>query len=70
MKIVAVVLGLAFAVVAAVYLVVPAGALPDFFPGFEAGSTHLHIKHGVAAVLVAIVLFCVAWFVNRSPARG
>jgi hypothetical protein len=44
--------------------------LPNFLPGFEAGSAHVHVKHGVAAFVIAIALFCVAWFVTRSPARG
>jgi hypothetical protein len=70
MKLIAIVLGLVFAAVAVVYLVIPAGALPNFLPGFEAGSAHVHVKHGVAAFVIAIALFCVAWFVTRSPARG
>src|SRR5262249_43191819 len=38
MRTLAIVLGLAFAVIAIVYLLVPAGSLPSVFPGFEAGS--------------------------------
>ena len=67
MKTIVVLLALAFAVVAVVYFFVPTGSLPSFFPGFEPGSTRLHVKHGVAALAVAIVLLGIAWFVGRSP---
>lgn len=67
MKIGVVVLALVFAAVAVVYFVLPAGSLPSFFPGFEPGSPRIHVKHGVAALAVAIVLFGIAWFVGRSP---
>jgi hypothetical protein len=46
---------------------VPAGSLPSVFPGFEAGSPHVHVKHGLAAAVVAVVLFAVAWY---APARA
>ena len=38
MRIVAFIVGLAFAAVAIVYWTMPAGSLPSFLPGFEAGS--------------------------------
>ena len=65
MRTLAIVLGLAFAVIAIVYWLVPAGSLPGVFPGFEAGSSRVHIKHGLAAA-VAVVLFAVAWYAGRS----
>jgi len=45
MRTLAIVLGLAFAAVAIVYWLVPAGSLPSVFPGFEAGSPRVHLKH-------------------------
>jgi hypothetical protein len=66
MRNVAIVLGLVFAVIAVVYWVVPAGSLPGFFPGFEAGVTRVHVKHGIAAAVVAAVLFAYAWYAGRS----
>jgi len=57
MKIAATVLGLILAVVAIVYFVVPAESLPAFFPGFEAGSPRVHVKHGVVSAVAAVVLF-------------
>lgn len=67
MKTAAIVLALVFVVVAIVYFVLPAGSLPSFFPGFEPGSARVHVKHGIAALAVAIVLFGVGWFLGRSP---
>jgi hypothetical protein len=58
----AVVLGVLLLVVAVVYWVDTADALPSFFPGHEAGSSHHHIKHGIAALIVAIGCFTFAWF--------
>jgi hypothetical protein len=66
MRAVAIILGVVFAIIAVVYWVVPAGSLPGAFPGFEAGSPHIHIKHGVAAAVVAILLFAYAWYAGRS----
>jgi ammonia channel protein AmtB len=48
--------------VAIVYWVTPAGSLPSFFLGHTAGSTHVHVKHGVAAFIAAILVGLGAWF--------
>ena len=61
-----VVLGLIFVVIACVYWLVPAGSLPAFVPGFEAGSPRVHVKHAIASLAVAVVCFIVAWFMGRS----
>ena len=66
MKSAAIVLGLALLAVAAVYFLVPAGSLPGFFPGFEAGSDRIHVKHGLASLAAAAVVFAIAWFRGRS----
>ncbi len=68
MRNLAIVLGLAFVVIAIVYWLVPAGSLPGVFPGFEAGSPRVHLKHGLAAAAVAVVLFAIAWYAGRSRA--
>jgi hypothetical protein len=68
MRILGIILGLAFAALAIVYWVVPAGSLPSFVPGFEAGSAHIHLKHGIASALVAVVLFGLGWYVGRARA--
>jgi hypothetical protein len=66
MKIGAIILGLLFLVLAIVYFAVPAGSLPGFLPGFEVGSTRVHVKHGLASLVVAVVLFVIAWYAGRS----
>ena len=67
--ILAVVLGIALMVVAVVYWAEPAGSLPSFFPGHEAGSSHHHVKHGIAAFLLGLACFAFAWF-NSGPKKG
>jgi len=68
MRAVAIILGLAAAAVAVMYFVMPAGSLPGFFPGFEAGSDHVHMKHAIAAAGAAVVLFAIGWFAGRARA--
>jgi flagellar basal body-associated protein FliL len=58
----AVVLGVVLLVVAVVYFADTASALPSFFPGHQAGSSHHHTKHGIAALVVALGCFVFAWF--------
>jgi drug/metabolite transporter (DMT)-like permease len=65
----AIVLGTALIVVAVIYWVEPAGSLPSFFPGHQAGSSHHHVKHGIAAFLVGLACFAFAWF-NSGPKKS
>jgi protein-S-isoprenylcysteine O-methyltransferase Ste14 len=58
----AVVLAVLLVVVAVVYFAEPAKSLPSFFPGHSSGSTHHHVKHGVAALVVGLALLAFAWF--------
>jgi hypothetical protein len=62
----AVALGIALIVVAAIYWAEPASSLPGFFPGHE-HSTHHHVKHGVAALVVGLALLAFAWFQTGGP---
>jgi UDP-N-acetylmuramyl pentapeptide phosphotransferase/UDP-N-acetylglucosamine-1-phosphate transferase len=64
----AIVAGIALIAIAVVYWAEPAGSLPSFFPGHEAGSSHHHAKHGIAAFLVGLACFAFAWF-NSGPKR-
>lgn len=66
----AVLAGLVFAAIAIIYFVEPAGSLPSFFPGHEAGSAHHHAKHGIAALVVALACFTFAWFQSGSSEAG
>ena len=69
----AVLLGIALMAVSVVYFAEPARSLPTLFPGHEAGSAHHHVKHGIAALVVALGCFVYAWFQSgpggQQPAR-
>ena len=67
LAIVAAIVGVALIVVAVVYWIEPASSLPSFFPGHEAGSSHHHVKHGVAAFLVGLACLAFAWFMSAPP---
>jgi hypothetical protein len=58
----AIVAGIVLIVIAVVYWVDTADALPSFFPGHEAGSAHHHIKHGIAAAILGVGCLIFAWF--------
>jgi hypothetical protein len=67
----AVIAGVLLIIIAIVYFVEPAKSLPGFFPGHQAGSTHHHVKHGLAAFLLGLAAFVFAWFQSgprRQPA--
>ena len=65
----AVVVGVALIAIAIVYFAEPARSLPGFFPGHQAGSSHHHLKHGIAALLVGLACFVFAWF-RTGPKRS
>lgn len=69
----AVIAGILLLALAVLYWVDSADALPSFLPGHQAGSSHHHIKHGIAAAILAIGAFVLAWFQTGSqrpePAR-
>jgi hypothetical protein len=64
----AVLVGLALIVIAIVYWIEPAGSLPGFFPGHQAGSSHHHVKHGIASFFVGLAALAFAWF-RTGPKR-
>lgn len=64
----AVLLGVVLIILAIIYWAEPAGSLPSFFPGHDAGSTTHHVKHGVAAFLLGAACFVFAWF-QTGPAQ-
>lgn len=53
-------------IVAIIYFTKTAGALPHFFLGYSSGSQHMHTKHGLAFVGLAIVLALGTWMVSGS----
>jgi uncharacterized protein (TIGR03382 family) len=62
---IAFILGIICAIAAVMYFVMPAGQLPTFMPGYAAASTHIHITHGVAAAVAAVVLLGIGWMSGR-----
>ena len=66
----AVVVGVALIVLAVVYWAEPAGSLPSWIPGHEAGSTHHHVKHGIASFLLGVALLVFAWFQTGKRHRA
>lgn len=62
-----VILGIVLLALAALYIAEPARSLPSFIPGHEAGSDRHHVKHGIAALALALGSFTLAWF-QSGPA--
>jgi hypothetical protein len=54
--------GLLLVIAAFVYFITPANHLPHFLPGFEAGYTKTHFKHGIGALCLGLACFAFAWF--------
>ena len=66
----AVVFGIAFVALGVYYWVEPAGSLPSFLPGYDAGSAHHHLKHGIASFLLGVALLIFAWFQTGDRSRS
>jgi hypothetical protein len=65
MKMLAYLLAIACAIAAVRYFVTPGGSLPTFMPGYNAGSTHIHTMHAVAAVTAAIIFLLIGLSIKR-----
>jgi hypothetical protein len=52
-------------VVAVMYFTLPGGSLPEFMPGYDLGSTHIHKLHGYAAVTGAVVFLLIGLAARR-----
>lgn len=68
--ILAAVLGLGLIYVSLVYWTHTAGHLPTWYPGYTAGSTHIHTKHAIAALLLGLACFVLAWFQSGPKTSG
>jgi len=66
----AVILGILFITIAIIYFITPARSLPAFFPGYEAGITKTHFKHGLGALILALAAFAFAWFQSGKNQRN
>ncbi len=64
----AVIIGVVLIAISIVYFAEPARSLPSFFPGHQAGSSHHHTKHGIAALLLGVGCLVFAWF-RSAPKR-
>jgi hypothetical protein len=61
--------GAVLVVIAIIYFAEPAKSLPGWLPGHEAGSTHHHVKHGIAALVLGLGAFVLAWFQTGPRTR-
>jgi hypothetical protein len=68
MRMLAFLLAIICIIAAVIYFVMPAGSLPTFMPGYEAGSAHIHLKHAIVAVVAAVVLLLLGWLAGRRAA--
>ena len=50
------------AILALVYFTTPANHLPSFLPGHDTTVTKTHMKHGIAALLLALGCVALGWF--------
>jgi hypothetical protein len=65
MRMLAYLLAIICIIAAVMYFVIPAGSLPSFMPGYEASSTHVHMKHAIITIVAAVVLFLIGWLIGR-----
>jgi hypothetical protein len=61
-----IILAIVFIALGVYYFVTPAGSLPHHLPGYLAGSTHKHFKHGLASVIVGFGFGVLAWFYSAK----
>ena len=61
--------GIAFIAIAIIYFAEPAKSLPAWLPGHDAGSVHHHVKHGIAALMLGLGAFVLAWFQTGPRTR-
>ena len=65
MKVILTSLGVVMLVIAAVFFLVPADQLPNFFPGHDASVTRVHYKHGVVSGVAGLVLLAAGVWMGR-----
>jgi len=62
------VLGIVFIGLAIYYWMTPASSLPMFLPGYIAGDAAIHVKHGIASLLLGLALLIYSWFAGAKKA--
>lgn len=55
-------IGILFLVLAGLYVIHPANALPTFIPGYDPHLTRHHLTHAVAAAGLGLLCFAFVWF--------
>lgn len=68
--IVAALLGIVLVIVAAIYAIEPASALPGFFPGYDGADAGHHYKHAIGALILGLGCFAFAWFQSKPRAAA
>ena len=58
----AILVGLFFFALAALYWLTPANSLPAFVPGYDAESDKPHLTHAVGMLIIGATAFLLAWF--------
>jgi len=66
MRLLAYLLAILCAVAAVMYFAMPAGSLPEFVPGYIAGSDHIHVKRAAIAAVAAVVFLVLGRFAGGS----
>ncbi len=64
-----VVVGVVLVIVAVIYFIQPANALPSFLPGYDVTEIKHHYKHGVASLLLGLAAFALAWFQSGKKSK-
>jgi amino acid permease len=63
LAVLAAVVGFALIVVGIIYVALNEHDIPSFFPGHVSHpSSHHHVKHGIAAILLGLACLAFAWF--------
>ena len=58
----AVIVGILFIAVSAVYFTTPVDKLPHFFLGYDHTITRIHFKHAIGTLLLGLGALAFAWF--------
>jgi amino acid permease len=63
LAVVAAIVGVVLIVIGVIYIALNAHDIPSFFPGHVShASSHHHVKHGIAAILLGLACLAFAWF--------
>ena len=65
-----VLVGVVCVILAFVYWMTPANALPSYLPGYSPTLATVHFKHGLGALIVGFALFVWVWFRTGKKAAG